>query len=352
LAEINQSHDVYGKLVASVNGSSFSYPVNMLSGSVSVSGSSGIRRKLSATIKADLDDAECDVFRTEIRAFYGIKLFSGLTVWTPQGTFVVTDAVAGKTGEAVITGEDRWRRIANARFLQPVMTAGNTANQIKNLVDRADSRIVMSNESGSTATHNKSVWERDRDAAIMKLATSIGCIVYFDVMGDPHLTKIRSLGETPDWRMRAGEGGTILDLGQGKSQGNTYNAAVVEGEDSSGAVAVRSVAIVNRKSSPLLYGGPFASRPRYFRSTLITTKAQADVVAISLLARISGMARTIQFEALPHPGLDAGDIVQAMMDDGSLASHMVDGFTMPLGPGSIDINTRTGLASDTDTELQ
>jgi hypothetical protein len=347
-----RSHDVVGRLLASVNGSPFTYPVNLVNGSVSVSGNSGIRRKLSATIEAFIDDAECDVFRTEIRAEYGIRLLNGDLLYTPVGTFVLTDAQEQSRGQIAIQGEDRWRRIVNARFLLPVTTSGLHTNAIKTLVEGADGRIVFQNDLVSTATHTQAIWERDRDKAIMELAKSIGAVVYFDAVGKAHLAKIKSLGDNPDWTLSGGDGGVISSTARTRSQGNTYNAMVVEGENSSGTVSVSAAAVISDPQSPLLYGGPFARRPRYYRSPLISTQSQADATALALLSKVSGQARTVTIDSLPHPGLDAGDIIRVEVTPQSWETHIVDSFDLPLGPGKFTVNTRTNVDDDTEMELQ
>lgn len=347
-----RSHDVYGRLLASVNGSPFTYPVNLVDGSVSVSGTSGIRRKLTATIEAAIDDAECDVFRTEIRAEYGIRFLDGTVVYTPVGTFVLTDAQEQARGRISIQAEDRWRRVVNARFLLPVTTSGLHTAAIKTLVEGADGRILMQNDLVSAATHTQAIWERDRDKAIMELAKSIGAVVYFDAMGKAHLAKIKSLSDTPDWVLSGGDGGVISSTARSRSQGNTYNAMVVEGENSSGTVSVSAAAVISDPDSPLLYGGSFARRPRYYRSPLISTQAQANATALSLLAKVSGQARTVTMDSLPHPGLDAGDIIKVEVSPQSWETHIVDSFELPLAPGKFTVNTRTNVDDDTEMELQ
>lgn len=352
LRDIPRSHDVYGRLLASVNGSSFSYPVTLESGSVSISASSGLRRTLSATILADINDAECDVFRTEIRAEYGIKLLDGTVVWTPVGTFAITNAEEVSDGRVQLSGEDRWRRLTNARFLSPITTSGLHVTAIKNLVEGADGRITFVNDMVSTSTHTLALWERNRDDAIMQLAKAIGGVVYFDALGVAHLTRVRGIGDQPDWQLSGGDGGVLVAAGRARSQGWTYNAVVVEGENSSGDVAVRVAAVIADPTSPLLYGGPFARRPRYYRSPLISTVAQAQVTAVSLLSKVSGQSRTVRVEALPHPGLDANDVIRVEVKPGVYEVHVVDGFSLNLGPGPISIHTRTSLADDSDVEFQ
>ena len=336
------SHGVTGRLVASINGSPFSYPVQLLEGSVEVSGNSQMRRKLSATIRADLDSPECDVFRTEIRAEYGIVRHSGEIIWTPQGVFVVDDAQEAGPKMIKITGKDRWLRVQNARFLQPMTTSGRHLNAMVTMLKGADARINVSNLSKSTATHNTSVWERDRDKAISEMAKSIGADVYFDKNGVAVIKDQVDVGiGASNWEVGGGDGGVLLDARRQRKQGNTYNAMVVEGENAEGKASVRAIRYVNDPNSPLYFGGSFAQRPKFFRSSMITTQAQANEAASSMLQKAIGIAKILDVSAIPHPGLDAGDIINTEVSAGVWERHVVDAFTLPLGPGEISISTRT-----------
>lgn len=346
---LTRAHGVTGRLLASVNGSSFSYPVTLEGGSVGVASKQAVRRKLTATIKADIDDPEADIFRTEMRAEYGIFSQAGEVEWIPLGTFVVSEAKKAGPGKVEISGEDRWRRVVNARFTQPEVTSGNTVAAITQLLIDADSRITVIDKTGDTTTHNSALWERDRDKAITTLAQTIGAVVYFDPMGVAIIDYEPNLASDPTvWTVAGGDGGALIGSTPGRSQGNTYNAVVVEGEGPDGKTAVRAQAQVEEPDSPLLYGGPFASRPRFFRSTLIRTTAQAQAVADSMLRKVTGVAKTLDLETFPHPGLDGGDILLAEVEEGKWERHIVDTFDVPLGPGGFSIGTRT--SADTDEE--
>lgn len=339
-ALLSRSHGVTARLLASVNGSSFSYPVAFESGSVPVDGGSPIRRTLTAQVAAAVDDPEVDVFGTELRAEYGIIAVNGTTTWVPAGVFVLTDAT--ETGDGIVTvkGQDRWRRVVNARFLRPVVTSGNTATAIKTLVEDADSRIVCTDLTGSTATHRRSVWERDRDKAVLDLARSIGAVVVFNADGNAEIRPVPTLTAPIAWKVYGGDGGVLIEARRGATQDQTYNAVVAEGEAPDGAAAVRAVVTLTGRST-LRYGGPFGSRPRYYRSPLLRTQQQANTAAAALLARVTGVARSVELSAAPHPGLDAGDVIEVEVEPAVYERHLVESFDLPLGPGGISIATRT-----------
>lgn len=346
LPVLSRSHGVTARLLASVNGSSFTYPVVMQDGAVQVSASSPIRRKLTATVAASPGDPEVDVFRTEIRAEYGITTINGVTSWVPVFTGPVVEAQETGSGVMTVTCEDRWRRIINARFVTSHTTSGSTVDALADLVEAADGRITCTDLTGSTATHGASLWERDRDKAVMELAKSIGAQVVMTVEGEAEIRPVPSLADAVVWRVYGGDGGVLVEARRGASQGNTYNAAKVEGEASDGSAPVWAAAYVTDSASPLVWGGPFARRPRFYRSPLITTQAQADAAAAALLARVTGVAKTVTVDAAPHPGLDGGDVIDVEVAPGVFERHIVDGFSLPLGPGGVTIDTRTSVEAE------
>lgn len=346
LAALGQSHGVTARLVASVNRSAFTYPVKLLDGSVKVDLSNPIRRKLDALIVAKESDPECDTFRTEIRAQYGISLNNFDWIWFTVGTFVVTAAEEAGAGQMKITGEDRWRRVVDARFLSPVVTSGLHINAIDALITDADGRIVCTDYTGKTSQHRSSVWERDRDKAVLELAKAIGVDVYFNPSGAAEIRPVPVIDATSAWRVHGGDGGVLIEPRRKKSRDKVYNAVVAEGEDASGNVAVRAVATVGATNSQLQYGGAAGQKPRFYRSTLITTQEQAQNTANSLLAKVSGAAKTVTIDSFTNPALEAGDTLHVEIEPGRYELHLVEAFDIPLGPGGMTIATRAAVPEE------
>lgn len=348
LAMLNRSHGVTGRLTASVNRSQFTYPVNFEKATIQVSGSSQIRRKLKATIQANINDPEVDVFRTELFAEYGIYTDPANIIWIPQGVFVVTDAVEVQENVVEISCSDRWHWVQNARFLQPIATAGLHTEVIRELLRDTDSRIPTSLRATRTSRHNSKVWERDRDKAIIELAAAASVEVFFNQTGTAVIQEPKGLTAAADWVIGAGDGGALIESSRGRDQGNSYNAVSVAGETTEGVPPVRAQAFVTNPQSPLLYGGPFGKRPRFYTSSMITNQQQAQMAADTMLAKVSGISKTLDLSTFPHPGLDTGDIIRAEVRSGEWETHMVDGFSLPLGPGSISISTRSPYSADAE----
>lgn len=348
LALLGRDHGVDARLLASVNGSAFVLPLQVVSGSITVDAKSPARRSLSCTVVSSVDEAAVSPLGAEVRAEYGIvDPTSGEVHWVPVGTFVISDAKENTPGIVELTGTDRWTRVVDARFERAVTTSGNTRAAIASLLAGADDRITVDiSEAPANFTHRPTIWDRDRDKAIVQLAASIGCVVWFTPMGVAKVAPVPSLGSPPVWTIAGGEGGAKITSSRGVSRSATYNAVAVTGEPGGNAAAVFAVARDSAIASRTRWGGPFGKRTRFMSSTLISTVAQAYAVAVSMLARVSAVARTVTVETVQHPGLDAYDIVAAQIGDG-FQRLRVGAFSLTLGLGTMTI---TALSDTDETE--
>lgn len=347
---LNRSHGVRAEAFAAVNGSGFAAPLPVVgTGTVAVDMRSNTRRKLKLRVEASIDSPRVSVLTAEVRPFYVlVDDPSGVEYAIPAGTFVITEAKESSPGVVELTGEDRWRRVLDARFPRPVTTSGNTVTAITSLLQGADGRISVTVDPGvnTLATHRPSVWERDRDKAVNELAQSIGATVFFDPLGVAHIAPLPSLSQVPYWQITTGPGGARLGRSRGLSRSRTYNAAAVVGDPGNGVAPVYGFAADDDPASATRYGGPFGKRPRFYKSSLVSTQAQADSTAASLLASVKGITRTLNVQSLTHPGLDAGDVIFAETDPGVFHRFLVGGFTLPLGLGSLDIDALTDYSED------
>lgn len=347
---ITRTHGIRGELRSSVNGSPFEIPMMLLpGGSVAVDGKSAARRKLSAKVVASHTSPTVSPISGEVQAW--IVLVddpSGREYEIPVGTFVLTDVKEDGNGSVTISGEDRWRRVQDARLPSPVTTSGSTITAITSLLRGADDRITVVVDPGvpTDATHQASTWDRDRDKAVTELATSIGCTVFFDPLGVAHISQLPSLDDDAYWTIGTGMGGARLGRARGISRERTYNAVVVTGDTAGQVPPVSAFVTDNDQLSPTRYGGPFGRRPRFYTSSLVTTQAQASDTASRMLASARGIARTLTVDALAHPGLDAWDVISVETDPGIYGRYLVGSFTLPLGLGSISIDALTGAETD------
>lgn len=346
-----RSHGAEGQLLASTSGSDFVEPLALLpGGNVQLDAKSPTRRKLSCEVVSSIDSPLVDPFSAEVQASHVlIDPTSGRRYVVPCGVFVVTESKETSDGVVTISGEDRWRRVQDARFEVPQVTKGSTAAAIEQLLLEADYRIEVDLSRAPSGTHRSSVWERDRDKAILELAQSIGARVYFNALGVAVVEPISGVHADPYWSVGTGPGGVRLRKARGIARGNTYNVAVVTGESTTDAPPVYGVARDDSPTSRTRWGGPFGKRPRFYTSSLVTTNAQAQAVADSMVVGVTGIVETHELEALPHPGIEGYDVIEVELGaagSGRWARELVQTATIPLGLGSMPLETGSDTMAD------
>lgn len=351
---LGRSHGAEGRLLGSVNGSEFVLPVQLVSGSgtVNVDAKSPARRTLSATVIAQAGDPRVDPHGAEVRAEQAvIDPTSGEAFWTPVGTFVVTDAEEASAGMISLKGVDRWQRVIEARFERAVTTSGDTIAAIRTLLEDADSRITLdASRAPQGYTHRPSLWERDRDKALIKLAKSIGCVIYFDPMGVARLEPVQPLGSDPVWQITPGVGGVKIGSQRKLARADTYNAVSVTGDPGNGQAPVYGIARDTAAGSRTRWGGPFGKHTRFFESNQIGSGTQAQTVAENMLARHKGVAQIVTVQSVQHPGLDGDDVVTVHLNDGTYHPHRVVSFALTLGLGTYSITAVAGPTEEDDEE--
>lgn len=348
---IGRTHGVRAEILASVNGSAFVVPLPLAgpsAGSVPVDGKSNARRKLSCQVIADVDSPSVSPITAEVQAWYVlIDDPSGEEFRIPVGTFVVGESKESSPGVVDLNGTDRWSRVQEARFPSPVQTSGNTVDAITNLLMDADSRIEVVVDPGTgTGSHRASVWERDRDTAVVKLAQSIGATVYFDPLGVAHIGPLPGLSRDPYWNVTVGRGGVRLGRSRGISREKTYNGVSVTADPGNGVAPVFGAAYDLVPGSSTRWGGPFGKRTRFYSSSLISTSAQANATAASMLTSVLGVTRTMSVQTLAHPGLDAMDVIEVEVTEGVYRRYLAGAFTLPLGLGALSIDALTSADQD------
>lgn len=348
LLALGASRGAQGRLWASINGSPFGLPLPLVKGTgkVQVDGTAAVRRSLSAEVAVDADDPAVSEQMTEVRAEYGVTIASGVTLWVPVFTGpIMTRLDAGLPGHTKITANDRWQRVVDARFPLSATTSGNVAASIKSLVEGADSRITCDISGAPSGTGPVAVWDRNRDDAVAQLARSIGARVVFGPDGNAKVLPIAHVTDPVQWQISRGQGGAKISSVRGADRSRTYNAVVCVGEPPNGIPPAWAMAYDATPGSRTYYGGPFGKRVRFYQTALVTTNTQAAAAAAGLLSAAIGEARSLAVTALPHPGLDADDVVMVEVTPGAYERHIVDGFTIPLGiGGGVKLTTR-GLAA-------
>jgi hypothetical protein len=348
LEALRESHTAIVKVDAYLGASLVAEDIQISGGSVTVSSGSGVRRQLDCTI-ADRDLWETlDVIGIELRAYRGIRYPSGDQELVPLGIFSLDStsiSVGPSGGISVRSAPDRWARVQRAQFEQPTpsVATNQIRAEIERLVTGAVSGLTVVNTATQTNTVGPMVWDQDRSAAVVDLATSIGAEVYFDVDGQLIIEDAPLLGQPPVWLVDASASGVLVSGDRVRDRTRTYNVVVAYPTNLSGGSVYAPVVVADTDPTSRTYvSGPFGRVPYRYTTPAMTTSAQALVAATALLNRVKAVNAQLNVEAVVNPALDRGDVITVLTPDGVTERHLVDAATIPLDiSGTQQITTRS-----------
>jgi hypothetical protein len=348
LAALRQSHTVVVQVDAYLSGSLIASDMPISGGAVTVQSGSGVRRTLDVTITDRTLWSALDTIGVELRAYRGIRYPSGDVEMVPLGIFSL-DAMSMSVGPAggisISSAPDRWARVQRAQFEQPTpsVATNQIRTEIQRLVTGAVSGISVTMAATSTTTAGPLVWDQDRAAAAVDLATSIGAEAYFDVAGNLVIEDAPLLGQTPVWTVDASPSGVLLSGDRARDRSRTYNVVVVYPSSVSGTSPYSPVVVADTDSTSRTYvGGPFGRVPYRYTSAAVTSSAQATIAAKALLNRIKAVNAALNVETVVNPALDRGDVITVLTPDGATELHLIDAVTIPLDvAGTQQITTKS-----------
>ena len=327
-------------------------------GTVTIDRTADHRRALDLTVAPLYDDGTevypsstadpLNVYGGEIVIEHGIRFANEAAELVQIGVFRVESASRILPGGGVqITGWDRSRQLLDARFFLPrKFTAQTATTLIQLLISEVYPSASFTITTGDSTTIPKHVVDRDRWPEIQRVAQVIGCEVFADADGDWVIQDVPDLATAPSvWAVDAGEAGVLISATDTVTREGAPNVVIALGESVSGNnPPVHSQTPHGRDlepMSPTYLFGAYGGVARFYSSPHIRTQAQADRVADAQLADHLGATRTIDFNTVTNPALDAGDCVTVTRPDGTTEKHLIDALTIPLAPsGEMTAETR------------
>jgi hypothetical protein len=312
-------------------------------GSVTVDGTSQVRRGATVTI-ADptlwpanpLD--MLSPLGSELSIEYGIVIPGQGTEWIPLIRGGISKAArtipVDNSGGVTLSIVDRSARVAEDELLAPMQVGGGSTTVVQAitaLVQDAFPAVVVVDLTGSSAIAPVLDIDKDRWAAVEKLADSIAAECFFDQVGRLVVRPQPTLADPTVWVVSTGPRGVLVEREDQQSRDLVYNAVVVSGARTDGTPPVTVTVTDSDPASPTYWGGPFGKKPRRYASPLITTTSQATTTAQALLERVRGMQASVDLRALCNPGLEAGDVA-LVRGASSREVHILDKITVPLDP--------------------
>ena len=278
---------------------------------------------------------------SELLVSYGVVLQPGeveyITLIRGPITRVQRQIPSASSGDAItVTVADRSSKVAEARFDAPTQTiaGATTVSEISRLITSVLSSVTVTDFTGSTKTAPQMEMERERwNDGIEKLADSIGAAVFALPDGNFAIRAEPTVSDPPVWTLDAGDWGVLLAEDDEYSRDLTYNRVVASGQRVDGLIPpVYAVASDTNVNSPTYINGPFGIKTRFYSSPLLTTVAQCQSAADSLLARVIGNHVNVSFTTLCNPALEAGDVIRLLFEDRDEV-HIIDRVEIPLRPG-------------------
>lgn len=346
-------------------GGAFVVSVPVIDGSINVDRTQATRRQGSITVGDPLlfptfATSALAPYGAEIKLYYVVTFPSGVTERCPLGVFPIRDIYEEQAtgGMPVVDLRDRSSYVASYPFFTPYDASGVQAmaainKMISVAVPDATVTYDPSISAAATALYltGGTTFSSDRWSAVQSIAAAFGAEAYFDVTGNvrvvpiPALTQAALLTATPVWTFDAGSGGVLVTAKRTVSRDNVYNAVYgTGGSTGSSSPAVWAFASDNDPRSPTYYGpagqlapsatSNFRAQVLPYNNTLITTSGAMQTAVNAQLQNYLGLARSLNFTAIPAPMLEAGDVVKATYSSTSFELHVLDNFVIPCGPGS------------------
>lgn len=309
-------------------------------GTVTIDRTADQRRRLDLTLSnalvyPDEPSDPVNVYGTELVVKRGVRLAGGARELVQLGVFRIQDAARTiPDGGVTITAWDRSMQVADQRFLAPHRVDAKLATDlIQDFITGVYPSAVFHITTADTTTIPKHVVDRDRWPEVQRVAQVIGCEVFADENGE------WVIQDTPDpktavpvWMVDVGPGGVLVSATDSVTREGAPSVVVALGEGATAAAPVQSASPHGWNldaTSPTYALGAYGIVPFYYSAPHIRTTAQANRVADAQLADHLGVSRTIDFNAIPNPALDAGDAVQVNRE-GRSELHIIDTLTIPL----------------------
>jgi len=327
-------------------------------GSITYDYSAAVRKTCTLNI-SDPGRTLVPELASSIIAPYGQKI----KVWmgpadnlVPMGVFYINEVDASDTGAMfgiTIKGYDQSGKIAKETLTSVYIINGgtNVAVAIQNLLLSRDPKLKF-NFSPTIYTTPKTILDLNQDcwAAALQMATTVGMDLFFDRNG------VCTLRPTPNTKTattswiysdKISDGyGLLIDQLQKIviADGSVFNDVIVTGETSGTTAVYTGRAQDLNPNSPTYVNGPFGDIPVFFKSSILTSNAQAQQLASSKLLYFMGRADQITLMGPPNPAQDEEDVVKIVRGALSInAKYTIDKIEFTLAPAGE--NSTAGVAT-------
>lgn len=357
-----------------VSGTLVKSNVPVVSGSITADANADIRRSASLTILAPGDvtttesavsgrrNAEVDlrefftgvdIYQTEIVVKSGFIYSFGNYELVPLGRYMIWSASLSYTRGNAIDLElfDRAKYMEQAGVLKLYDFSGvaaQTAIQtlVTNSLPQAQTVIFGSGVTNMTLPGGTTYDNNHLDAAI-DIATTLGCIFYFDNTGQarvdikPKIDNTTTLSQA-QFRCNTGEpDGNIISLSRSTSRDEIFNGVGVYGsQPNENTAQAYGEAFDLNPASRTYWQGPFGKAFTRIDRPELTTNQQCYDAAVAELNRSVGGAVPTNLEILFNPALEPSDLISVYYPQGDPEVHLIDTLDYDIGEAHMQLTTR------------
>lgn len=276
-----------------------------------------------------------DAYATTYRVYRGLTSL-GRTEMLHIGTYRVDEISRSDIGHLRISGSSLEGYVVDARFLRPTVppygtsTLKTIANLIKPVVPGG--ATVLYQNTVDRKVLATAPWERDRIDAVLALGDSLNADVFANNAGQFVVKdKPTLVGRVPVFIVNVGPDGVLIGEDVKTTRDGVYNAVSASGQSTDQEVPpVWGWAYDNDPASPTYYYGPFGQKPRFYSSQYLYTDQQCVEAAQNMLAESTAINSSLSFNSMAICFLEAGDVVQVVLSDGTTENHILQTVSIGL----------------------
>lgn len=281
-------------------------------------------------------------YGNEIQVRAGVRYSDGTVELVPVARVRIDAAEVVDTGGEITvrcSGADRAAVVEEERFEEPWVVAPSTdvGVELLRIVERTFPGVESSiSGTGGKATPATAIvlaeQGRPWSEGIKVIARDFSLEAFFDGEGRFIVRPVSTPADSPGVSYVEGASCTVISA-TNRLDAASFNKVIVETAAADGTAPVRGAASDDDPSSPTYYGGRFGKRSRWYKSPFLTTQAQVDSAAATILAQELGGTELLTFTAVPDHSRDAGDVAQFTRERLGLNDNVViSAITLPFDP--------------------
>jgi hypothetical protein len=333
---ITESHQMVASADILSNGVVVASGLPIKSGTVTADRNSFSRRTLTCEIvgtqwvpKTATDPLT--IYGNEIRIWRGVQYPDGGTELVPAGVYGIRSVdVLDPSGVTTVTGIDRCKTIAEARFVTPytVLAGASSIGTIGQLLKVVPQAALVVDPTLADLPMQQVVYDRDRAMAVVDIATALGGEVFSDAWGNFVLQPVPDASNLPVATLAAGPGGVVVSSKRTSTRDAGYNAVIANSATTT--TTATAVVVDDDPTSPTYFYGPYGQVPVFYTSSLLTSNDQCAIAANGILQDLLGVAKSVNLTAVPNPALEPGDVIRCVFTDGTAEQHVIDQLSFGL----------------------